>query len=275
MPIACQIVKPLCIVTGLEQHTGVGLTPIGVPAPNPATMWASLGPTCITPAGDWYSSDVSGDDCGFVKRGSESAHLRPHVCLSGPPLPSVVPPVTDLGLIALHIAFGSSKTTFGPFSVKAHITAKDEAPAVMMLVPTLFAGPANHMVCCSPLDVPSPMAVQVPNSVFAGMSMGDVLGCVVLVGVDLAIGWVKGKVAEHALGGLQKAITRRLAPVIARTRPMAVRRALFVATDKGEAVLGEWVGKGLSPLVGLVGKAIPDGVAKAPEHLAEWIAEAL
>src|SRR5882762_2325507 len=110
MPIPTQLVKPYCLVIGMERHTGLGLTPPSpVPVPNNNTFWVSASTAVLTPAGDWSSRTVKGHGSGIVKKGSDVKFLRPHVCLGSPMPPPIVPMVTDLGLIAVIIAFGSTK----------------------------------------------------------------------------------------------------------------------------------------------------------------------
>ncbi len=244
MPLSCQLVKPLCFVTGVETHTGLGLTPTPppVPCPNPATVWASFGTTCLTPLGDWMSPDVFGDDCGLVKRGSDTKYFRPHISLFSSPLPSVVPPISDLGLIAMHIAFGSSKTFFGPFSVQANIGSKTDNPAVIMVVPTMFLGPANHHLCSVPVRMPSVLSIQVPNSVFAGMTWGDVLGSLALYAASTAIGWVIGKIialgpVKRALDRLSEAVSKWLSPAIIRAALERIVRVIITKTTDIMSVL--------------------------------------
>ncbi|HWL85822.1 MAG TPA: hypothetical protein VNO21_08475 [Polyangiaceae bacterium] len=191
MPILTQLIKPYCLVIGTEFHDGLGIVPPPIPTPNKFTMWVSIS-TTVWLLGDKSSPTVKGHGPGIVKKGSDTKYLRPHICVGAPPPPSTVPPISDLGLIALHIAFGSAKTIWGPFSVKSKWEppgpgVEDFTPAVIMIFPSLFLGQANELVCSSPCKWPSSFSIQPPNTVYAGMSLADIIGCLVLMAVDMLL----------------------------------------------------------------------------------------
>jgi hypothetical protein len=197
MPVACQIVKPACLVIGMmERHTGLGLTPIGIPAPNPNTFWMSIFTIYNSGIlGDEKSSSVySNNSSSFIKRAHDSKHMRPHIVLFSIP-PIVVPPVADLGLMAVVIALGSAKTMWGPFSIKAEI-ADSQNPAVVLVPPGSFVGIANFLLCSDPVAIPNLVNVQVPNTVFAGMAPGDIVGCLVAAALDMALSFLLDKIME-------------------------------------------------------------------------------
>jgi hypothetical protein len=139
-----------------------------------------------------FSSGLS----GFVKRGHDSKYMRPHLTVFAPPLPSVVPIPVDLGLMAVVIAFGSAKTSWGPYAIKASIGGSAENPAVNLLPPFLFLGAANFVVCSDPTAMPNTFNVQPPNTVLAGMSFADVAGNLVSTLLDAVLSKLLNKLGE-------------------------------------------------------------------------------
>jgi hypothetical protein len=227
--------KPLCLVIGTEKHICLGLTPMGVPAPNPNEICISLGPIDM-PLGDSPSPTVSAHTARLIKRGHDSKFLRPHFSTGLPPLPSAVPPPLDLGLIAVVIAFGQAKTVWGPYSITADFGG-GASPAVIFLAPGMFLGAANFSMCSEPMPkmnikgvqiLPNVFNVQVPSTVFAGMTIADIIGNIVAAIVDAVLSKllevifknVPGlkqvkklveKVVEKVLGVALKPLTRVLA----------------------------------------------------------------
>ncbi|WP_394845070.1 hypothetical protein LZC95_49460 [Pendulispora brunnea] len=175
---------------------------ITVPTPKPKNLWFSMGPTTLTPAGDMESGSVFCQREGMVKLGSDVRYFRMHLStpwLPGPP--AVVTPIFDLGLCIPVIALGGTKTIWGPYSIKANITAKGDNPAVMLIEGSLFGvniAPLNSMVCSDPCDLPAFLSMQSANSVRAGMTLGDVIGNVVTTLTDVAL----SKALNLALGKL-------------------------------------------------------------------------
>ena len=221
--VPCQLIKPACFVLGLERHKALGLL-AGVPAPNPNTFWLSLFTI--------YNSGILGDEksqtvfssnlSALIKRGHDSKHMRPHlsVFFVGPP---PVPIPVDLGLITVIIAFGSAKTLWGPYSVKADIDGKSN-PAVNLMVPVSFIGFGNFVVCSEPTALPNVFNVQVPNSVFAGMTPGDILGNVVSALIDIGLAYALDKFMEwgpvgELVGKASAFLGGKLAGVLALVLP--------------------------------------------------------
>lgn len=207
MPLACQLMKPLCLVIGTEKHICLGLTPMGVPAPNPNEICISIGPINM-PLGDSPSPNVSAHTARLIKRGHDSKFLRPHLSTGLPPLPSAVPPPLDLGLIAIVIAFGQAKTVWGPYSVKANF-GEGANPAVIFLAPGMFLGAANFSMCSEPVPkmnikgvqiVPNVFNIQVPSTVFAGMTIADIIGNIVAAVVDAVFSKLLEVIFKYAPG---------------------------------------------------------------------------
>jgi hypothetical protein len=214
MPVPCQLVKPLCVVVGFERHTGLGVMEappfIG---PNENCFWASLATTEWL-LGDSSSDMVFHDGCGLIKRGSDVQFLRPHVAIGSLTPPMVTAP-TDLGLIILWNALGNSKTVFGPFSVEARMDAgeADQNPAVIALPPWLPAGLANHTVCSEPISFPAACG-QNPNSVYAGMTLLDYVGCLLLWAFEEAVSYALGEALGPMLDKAGKRVGNEAADLV-------------------------------------------------------------
>ncbi len=235
MPIPCQLMKPLCLIMGTEKHICLGLTPLGVPAPNPNEICISIGPIYI-PLGDQPSPSVSAHTGNLIKRGHDSKFLRPHLSTGLPPLPSAVPPPLDLGLMAIVIGFGQAKAVWGPYSIKAEFPDGAANPAVLFIAPGMCVGAANFSMCSEPMPkmnvkgvqiLPNVFNVQVPSTVFAGMTFAAIIGNLVAAIADAVASklleslfkyvpgfkWAKEKLeklAEKILSVALKPLTRRL-----------------------------------------------------------------
>src|SRR4051812_1957636 len=121
MGVPCMPVRPHCVVIAPDVHSGIGLTPVAVPAMAPITIWASAATTYYG-LGDAPVPNVSICGENAVRKGSDSKYLRPHLSIINtvPPPPAVtVPPIADLGLFLVIIAVGCSKPVWGPTSVRA------------------------------------------------------------------------------------------------------------------------------------------------------------
>lgn len=203
MTVPCNLIKPYTLIVSLDEHDAILLgalppAPSPVPALFEGVYWASVNAVYWPSAND-ASPNVNGDAHAIFKRDHEVEHWRVHVLLPVSPaakrvppvLPPFVPPaVTDLGLIALHIYQGNSKCRFGPFSVKANITAPGD-PVGVINIPWSPVGLFNSESCDSVTLGMAPLDAASPNSVVAGMSLGDYLGCIALIAIDRLTDWLK------------------------------------------------------------------------------------
>ncbi len=257
MPMPCQLMKPLCLIVGVEKHTCLGISPMGIVMPNPEEICISLGPIYI-PAGDSPSPTVSAQAGGLIKRGHDSKHFRPHFTTGTPPLPSAVPPVVDLGLIALVILLGQAKTVWGPYSIKAGFGDKKGNPAVIFVpVPGMCVGSANFTVCSEPTALPSLLTLQTPNTVFAGMSWADIAGNIGEVLAELLLSKLLdcvfsrvaklkgvGEAIEKAEEAVEKVLRTALKPIVRAVAQKTVKRAMPQVVKLAEGRLGFEVSNG-------------------------------
>lgn len=205
MPLDCQLIRPSCFVVGVETHPSIGIVPPGIPTPCEICFWLSQGDVVMAMIGDQESDNVIACSEGVVKRGSDTTWMRKHYSIFS--IPPITPPVSDLGLIILHTALGSTKTIWGPFSVKAQVEGAEESVAVIMLVPGFPFGPMNDLQCGDPTSSPMAMAMQRPSTVLAGMTLGDIVGCMLMAWLDELLSLITG----GATGLINRRIGSRLA----------------------------------------------------------------
>ncbi|WP_394830335.1 hypothetical protein LVJ94_27890 [Pendulispora rubella] len=225
-----QVIKPSCVVIGIDLHTAIGLTPpaLVLLTPKKYHLWVSVS-TARWIIGDQESSNVLGQGVGLVKRGSDTRYLRPHLCCSWP-VP-VITPICDLVMwIPLNL-LGATKTIWGPYSVKANITGTDDNPAVMLIGESV--GVANSTICSDPCDLPLTISMQAPSSVRAGMTWADILGNVITTVIDCAISfalnWGIGKLLE---GGQKKLLTTLQAQNISKPVRDRLAKSLQTTADR-------------------------------------------
>jgi hypothetical protein len=239
MGVPCMPVRTLCLVIGRELHGALG-TLIAPPAPpvpfTPSQM--SLWVSAITThygMGDPPVANVI--ICGepAVQKGADSKYLRPHVVIVGIVPPNViVGPVIDMGFFVLVIAVGCSKPIWGPTTVKV----AGKAIAVMA-IPYIPINPYNQLICSDPCDLPVGFSAQMPSNVFAGMSLGDYLLCLISLAIDMVVSFILNLI----FGGLDF-----LGTFVGKRIVTAIEKAL------GPKIIG-LIGKGLAPIFEHIGKA--------------------
>jgi hypothetical protein len=198
--------------------------------------------------------------CGepAVQKGADSKYLRPHVVVVGITPPNViVGPFIDLGFFVLVIAVGCSKPIWGPTTVKV----AGKAIAVIG-IPYVPLNPLNQLICSDPCDLPLGSGVQMPSNVFAGMSLGDYLLCLVSLAVDMLVSFVLNLI----FGGLEflgTFVGKRLVSAIEK----ALGAKLVGLIGKGLAPIFEHIAKSAAKKVGerfgaIAGKAVEETLKK-------------
>lgn len=242
MGAPCMPVRPTCIVLGVESHCGIGLTPVGVPAPAAITFWISVGTTYETSAGDPPVPNVI--ICGekAVQKGADTKFFRSHFSTYNvlPPPPAVtVPPVMDLGLVVLNILVGCTKPIWGPTGV----WAGNKSLAVMR-APNDANSAFNQLICSDPCDLPLGFGGQSPSTVFAGMDPSDYGKCLISLAIDMAwsfaINWMAGEGSPTA--PFVKLATKQTAKEVAKD-VVKYGWEKFARSAAGEAakkIFGPW-----------------------------------
>lgn len=232
MGVPCMPVRTLCLVTGRELHGALGtlILPPAPPVPftpSQMSLWVSA-ITTYYGMGDAPVANVI--ICGepAVQKGADSKYLRPHIVIVGIVPPNViVGPIVDLGFFVLVIAVGCSKPIWGPTSVK--VAGKSIAVIGIPFVPL---NPFNQLVCSDPCDLPVGFAMQMPSNVFAGMSLGDYLLCLVSLAIDMLVSFILNLI----FGGFEF-----LGTFVGKRLVSAIEKAL------GPKLVG-LIGKGLAPI---------------------------
>ncbi len=190
MGVPCMPVRTKCIVLGQELHDALGtlLMPPAPPVPftpSAITLWLSASPTYYGVGDAPVASVVI---CGepAVNKGADTTFLRPHVVVVGMVPPNVqVGPIIDLGFFVLVIAVGGTKPAWGPRSVQA-----GSKSIAVMAIPYSPICPFNQMICNDPCDLPIGLGLQMPSSVFVGMTLGDYALCLVNIVADMLLTFI-------------------------------------------------------------------------------------
>lgn len=198
---------------GIGSHTAVN-PPSVVPVITPhISMDTLLGLTIKAK----YSKTVIGPfGFQFIGQGNDSGFVVPHIG---------IPP--NNALIPLIIAFGGSKPMFSASTVKIDVDGAG-TPVACDLIPYNFVG--INQACNDPCNYPSDIVIC-PNSVFVGMTLGDLISGVVLTLVDVAVSWAASKaggwIGEHLSKAVVSVVMRQAAREIAEELGEASTREIL------------------------------------------------
>ncbi len=176
----CQVVRPLCLNIAIDMHAAAIQAPF-IPLPKgwyfniATTEWA---------VGDKQHGTVKEKGDGLIKLGHDCMLLRPHL-----PFPVPCPEVI---FWAVFTALGSSKTAWASFKTRHG----GNPTAVMFLGFGSCVAVINQMDCGDLPVNPTILSVQAPTNVFAGMSLGDILGCLALILVDALLSKLLDKIGS-------------------------------------------------------------------------------
>ena len=263
MGVPCMPVRTKCVVLGAELHDALGtLVPPGTPfTPSKISLWLSASATYYG-FGDKPVEKVM--ICGepAVNKGADTTFCRPHVSVVGMFPPNVqVKPITDLGFFVLVILAGGTKPVWGPRSVQA-----DSKSVAVISIPYSPFCPFNQMICSDPCDMPIGVSLQMPSSVFVGMTLGDYALCVINIVADMLISLLLNMI----FGGMDflgdfigKKLTAKLSKILG---PKLLKALGFLAARFEK--LTDWLVKKLGAKIGRrLGKTIEEGLKK----IGEWI----
>jgi hypothetical protein len=263
MGVPCMPVRTKCVVLGRELHDALGtLLPASVPfTPSKISLWLSASATYYG-FGDKPVAKVM--ICGepAVNKGADTTFCRPHVSVIGMVPPNVqVNPIADLGFFVLVILAGGTKTVWGPRSVQA-----DSKSVAVIAIPYSPFCPFNQMICSDPCDMPIGVSLQMPSSVFAGMTLGDYALCVVNIAADMLLSFILNMI----FGGMDflgdfigKKLTAKLSKILG---PKLLKVLDFLAARFEK--LTDWLINKLGAKIGRrLGKTIEEGLKK----IGEWL----
>ena len=177
------LLRPYHVMVGCDLHNEVTAT---IP-PAPAPMIPHVVGHVMQGSGIMSTVLMTGDDVKalgtkIMQRDTDIGWFIPHV---------PIPPYPPCALLPLIIAFSGSKSYFGPSSVLAN--NKPIAGALLVVVNL-------NLNCADPCAMPLNVVITWGN-VVCGMSVGDILGGILAMGIDAAItfgfnklgGWAGGK----------------------------------------------------------------------------------
>jgi hypothetical protein len=281
MGVPCMPVRTKCVVIGTELHDALG-TLIAPPAPpvpctpSKITLWTSASTTYYG-IGEKPVAKVM--ICGepAVNKGADTTYARPHVVMFGIAPPNViVGPVVDWGFFILVIAMGGTKPVWGPRSVQA-----DSKSIAVFAIPHSPYCPFNQMICNDPFDIPLGVGLQMPSSVFAGMTLGDYALCIVNIVADMLLSLLLNMI----FGGLDflgdfigKKLAASLGKLLNRKLLKIFGKKIFKFINKGLERLTEMLSRKLVKEFGTkstksVIKRATEGLAKIGVELAKKYAE--
>ena len=239
MTVKCQLLRPHCLVLGLELHSALGM--LGpVPMLSEHSGWLSAGMLGGGIGGDEPASKVKGSGTGVIRKSHASGQPREHF-LPIPGAPPVLFPLIlmDLGLYRLHANSGEAKAAWSAGTVKAGFGGETHSLAVLQMCPPLCVGGADHVVCSDPISSPITIAAQIPNSVFAGFTNEDLVAGVVTFAVDALIDHVVNALCSAVVGRaarrLANAVVNGAAERLLRRSEAAVVRSLVRTLEAASA----------------------------------------
>jgi hypothetical protein len=185
MPLGCNLLLSYFPMIGVDLHKAQAPGPVPPVPFSPHIVTAAL---CIGPWGILTGSPVPKvmDQFGItLQKGTDIGPLVPHICVPIPP--NLLTPIYIIG--------SASKSYFGVATVQ--VGGSPVAVAVAMIM--------NINVNCGDISTPSGF-VMAPNTVQAGMTLGDFLSGLVTAVVEGALQYGIGK----AVGALGDAIAGKL-----------------------------------------------------------------
>ena len=219
--------------------------PAVVPFTPHVSMQTLLG---LTIKAKWSKTVIGPFGFQFIGKDNDSGMVLPHI--------SIPPPNA---LVPIVIAFGGSKVMFGASTVKVDVDGAG-VPMGACLLP--YVPLSRNQACNQLMNLPSDNVIA-PNTVFVGLTLGDVIGGVVNIvidmGVSFALGALGNGISDKITKPLVGAALRAIGPVLARSLPAALAKA--VPTLTGEAAEGV-----INALVdAVVGYGIGEGVDQAKD----------
>ena len=171
--IDCALLLDLHGMLGVDIHDNLLPPPVGpVPPTVPHAVFQALGLISFTAQKTNIPPNVSAWTRPIILRGSDIGPLIPHI---------PIPPMPNIKLLTI-IPGSGSKSEFGCFTV--HAKGKPVATAFPAVYGTL------NLNCQGPTTVPLPLLtgiVVAPNTVFAGMSLGDIIASVISLYIDIIL----------------------------------------------------------------------------------------
>jgi hypothetical protein len=214
--------------------------PAVVPFTPHVSMQTLLG---LTIKAKWSKTVIGPFGFQLLGKDNDSGLMVPHIAI----------PPTNV-LVPIVIAFGGSKVMFGASTVKLDVDGAG-VPMGACLLP--FVPLSKNQACNQPLNLPTDNVIG-PNTVMVGLTLGDVVGGVVNIVVDMGVSFALGKLG----GGISDSITK---PIVAAALNKFGSTFVSLAVGQvGEAVVNSLVdgvvGYGVGEVEGAVSGASGNAV---------------
>lgn len=257
--VDCCILIPLHPMLGIDYHDLIPPPPAPpTPVPfNPYFVMQILGGVSGTAK---YATKTYTMSFPPMEQGTDIGKLIGHV---GNPLNLLLP---------LHIIFSASKSLFGASSVKI----EDKVVATACFV---FAN--QNLNCNNPADLPTG-SVCAPNTVMAGMSLGDFLSGALNTAAQVGIGFAFSKMGNHL--GTGKLAEKMTQSFFRNAIWRGVVGSSLKSKTKGsvERVASSFLDKGLGMVIDGVlnkggwentGKMLSDALGEGTDYTADAVAD--
>ena len=191
--------------------------PTVIPFTPHVSMQTLLG---LTIKAKWSKTVIGPFGFQLLGKDNDSGLIVPHI--------SIPPPNA---LVPIVIAFGGSKVMFGASTVKLDVDGAG-VPMGACLLP--FVPLSRNQACNQPLNLPTDNVIA-PNTVLVGLTLGDVIGGVVNIVIDMGVSFALGKLGA----GISSKVTQPI--VAAALKKFGPTFATALAGETAEAVLNALV----------------------------------
>jgi len=199
----------------------------------------------LTIKAKWSKTVIGPFGFQFIGKDNDSGLIIPHI--------SIPPPNA---LVPIVIAFGGSKVMFGASTVKVDVDGAG-IPMGACLLP--FVPLSKNQACNQPLNLPTDNVIA-PNTVFVGLTLGDVIGGVVNIIIDMGVSFALGKLGS----GISDSVTKPIVAAALKRFGPTLGRALAGETAEGvlnglvDAIVGYGIGEGVDAGRGAAGPGWSD-----------------
>jgi hypothetical protein len=203
----------------------------------------------------WSKNVIGPFGFQFIGKDNDSGLIIPHISI---PPPNVLVPIV--------IAFGGSKVMFGASTVKINVDGAGipMGACVFPVVPLSL-----NQACNQPLNLPSDYVIA-PNTVMVGLTLGDIVGGVVNIVLDMGLSFLLSKLGDKFSSGVTQPI---VAAVLGKFGPSLIGGvAQGVINGLIDAALGFAANEGIDAGKGAAGKgAVGQAVSDPGYALGAWI----
>lgn len=213
----------------------------------------------LTIKAKWSKTVIGPFGFQLLGKDNDSGLIVPHI--------SIPPPNA---LVPIVIAFGGSKVMFGASTVKIDVDGAG-VPAGACLLP--FVPLSRNQACNQPLNLPTDNVIA-PNTVMVGLTLGDIIGGVVNIVIDMGISFALGKLGnplgKSVTGPIVAAALNKFSPALVSA--LGGEAADAVLNQLMDAIVGYGIGELEGAISGASGNAAGgEGWSDTGTALGGWI----